>query len=217
MATVRVPLRRRIRRSRAARPSRATRLLIVGGKGGVGKTSCAAALAAAVARSAPHRRVLWSRPIPAHSLGDVFGQPLGARERRIRGAPGNLSRARSTRPGEWRARREQYRSRPRAFSRSACSVARGSDVDRAIIEELLALAPPGMDEIVGILTILTPGARVASSPRETDGKQSDGRFDVDWRQRTNGHTQRLLALPAQAQAWGGNHGGGPEIPRRCRL
>ena len=185
------------------RPSRATRLLIVGGKGGVGKTTCAAALAAAVARSAPHRRVLLVSTDPAHSLGDVFGQPIGARERRIRGAPGNLVAREIDAAREWRARREQYReSAARLLEIGSAQWSAALTVDRAIIEELLALAPPGMDEIVGILTILdalVPGPQLAA---ETDGKQSDGRFDlviVD--SAPTGHTQRLLALPAQAQAW----------------
>ena len=185
------------------RPSRATRLLIVGGKGGVGKTTCAAALAAAVARSAPHRRVLLVSTDPAHSLGDVFGQPIGARERRIRGGPGNLVAREIDAAREWRARREQYReSAARLLEIGSAQWNAALTVDRAIIEELFALAPPGMDEIVGILTILdalVPGPQLAA---ETGGKQSDGRFDlviVD--SAPTGHTQRLLALPAQAQAW----------------
>jgi arsenite-transporting ATPase len=185
------------------RPSRATRLLIVGGKGGVGKSTCAAALAAAVARGAPHRRVLLVSTDPAHSLGDVFGQPIGARERRIRGAPGNLVAREIDAAGEWRARREQYReSATRLLEIGSGQWSAALTVDRAIIEELLALAPPGMDEIVGILTILdalVPGPELAA---ESDGTQNDGRFDlviVD--SAPTGHTQRLLALPAQAQAW----------------
>ena len=185
------------------RPSPATRLLIVGGKGGVGKTTCAAALAAAVARSAPQRRVLLVSTDPAHSLGDVFDQPIGARERRIRGAPGNLVAREIDAAREWRARRELFEeSAARLLEIGSAQWSAALTVDRAIIEELLALAPPGMDEIVGILTILdalVPGPQLAA---ESNGKQSDGRFDlviVD--SAPTGHTQRLLALPAQAQAW----------------
>src|SRR5262249_57414500 len=45
----------------------------VGGKGGVGKTTCAAARAVAAADSG--RRVLIVSTDPAHSLLDVFGVP----------------------------------------------------------------------------------------------------------------------------------------------
>ena len=45
------------------------------GKGGVGKTTCAAATALTLAESG--RRVLVVSTDPAHSLGDVFGSPAG--------------------------------------------------------------------------------------------------------------------------------------------
>ena len=51
--------------------SDSTRLLLFGGKGGVGKTTCAAAAAVAAAARWPARRVLVISD-PAH-LGDAFG------------------------------------------------------------------------------------------------------------------------------------------------
>src|SRR5204863_1487029 len=55
-----------------------------GGKGGVGKTTCAAAAALVAARSA---RVLAVSTDPAHSLGDALAVHLTAHPRRITGAP----------------------------------------------------------------------------------------------------------------------------------
>lgn len=52
------------------------RLTIVGGKGGVGKTTVAAAIAWGMAKTHPERRVRVISIDPAHSLGDAFGQPL---------------------------------------------------------------------------------------------------------------------------------------------
>ena len=187
----------------ALRPSRMTRLLFVGGKGGVGKTTCAAALAAAVARAAPHRRVLLVSTDPAHSVGDVLGQRIGQRERRIRGGPGNLVAREIDAAREWQERREQYReSAARLLEIGSRGWIADLTVDRAIIEELFALAPPGMDEIVGILTMLealVPGTPPAA---RADGRPNEARFDlvvVDTA--PTGHTLRLLALPLQAQAW----------------
>ena len=46
-------------------------------KGGVGKTTCAAAVALAIAADAPSRPVHLLSTDPAHSLGDVLGQTIG--------------------------------------------------------------------------------------------------------------------------------------------
>ena len=48
---------------------RGTRLLFCGGKGGVGKTTVAAAIALRLARDSPGQRVLLLSTDPAHSLG----------------------------------------------------------------------------------------------------------------------------------------------------
>lgn len=53
------------------------RLIIVGGKGGVGKTTVAAAIAWGMAQQYPERRVRVISIDPAHSLGDAYGQSLG--------------------------------------------------------------------------------------------------------------------------------------------
>lgn len=57
------------------------RLLWVGGKGGVGKTTVSAALAILAARR--ERRVLVVSTDPAHSLGDAFDRELGDIPRRL--------------------------------------------------------------------------------------------------------------------------------------
>lgn len=57
------------------------RLLFVGGKGGVGKTTIAAALAIAAADRG--RRCLVVSTDPAHSLGDVFDVSVGGSEKRL--------------------------------------------------------------------------------------------------------------------------------------
>ncbi len=55
------------------------RLLLFGGKGGVGKSSCAAAVALRLAGELPARRVLILSTDPAHSLADVLGAPRTSR------------------------------------------------------------------------------------------------------------------------------------------
>jgi arsenite/tail-anchored protein-transporting ATPase len=57
------------------------RVLLFGGKGGVGKTTCAAATALAASRRG--RRVLLVSTDPAHSTSDIFERPFGATEQEI--------------------------------------------------------------------------------------------------------------------------------------
>lgn len=57
------------------------RVLFFGGKGGVGKTTCAAAVALAASRTG--RRVLLVSTDPAHSTSDVMGMPISGDETEI--------------------------------------------------------------------------------------------------------------------------------------
>lgn len=52
------------------------RLILVGGKGGVGKTTVSAAISWAMAQRHPHAAIRSISIDPAHSLGDAFGCPL---------------------------------------------------------------------------------------------------------------------------------------------
>jgi arsenite-transporting ATPase len=64
--------------------------VLFGGKGGVGKTTCAAAAAIDVALSAPDLRVLLLSADPAHSVGDVLEAAAGDDPHPIPGGPPNL-------------------------------------------------------------------------------------------------------------------------------
>lgn len=52
-------------------------LILIGGKGGVGKTTVAAGIGWALANRYPDRNIRMISIDPAHSLGDAFGQKLG--------------------------------------------------------------------------------------------------------------------------------------------
>jgi arsenite-transporting ATPase len=58
-----------------------TKLIMVGGKGGVGKTTCASAIAAEIAIKGKKVLVISSDPAP--SLSDIFETSIGSKETRI--------------------------------------------------------------------------------------------------------------------------------------
>jgi len=167
------------------------RLVLFGGKGGVGKTTCAAALAVAAARRWPHRRVLLISTDPAHSLSDVFGGKVSDAAGPIAGAPQNLD-VREIDPARILTRiRERYVDAiDRMFDRLAGSGSFDAAQDRSAMRALIELAPPGLDELMGVLEITDA---VSSTPPDWDLVVMDTA--------PTGHALRLLEMPALMQDW----------------
>jgi arsenite/tail-anchored protein-transporting ATPase len=159
-------------------------LLLFGGKGGVGKSTCAAATALELAES---RRVLLLSTDPAHSLGDVFGARLDNVPREIPGGPPSLHVREIDAASEMdRFRRKYVQAVDDAFAR----IARSAGGDQAAFRELIDLAPPGIDEVIAI-------ADVAETI--TEGK---GGYDVVVADTApTGHALRLLQTPAVLRDW----------------
>ena len=120
----------------------ACRLVIVAGKGGVGKTTVTAAMAVAAARLG--RRVLVVEVEGASGLGPLLGStaPLGYDDIVLRAA-GDRRRGRDPRPGRL-ARRRPHRLPERA--RHAPAVRAGSPAPGCI--DVVATAAPGLDDIL---------------------------------------------------------------------
>jgi arsenite/tail-anchored protein-transporting ATPase len=166
------------------------RLLLFGGKGGVGKTSCAAV--AALALAAAGRRVLLLSTDPAHSAADVLGLHLGDDEREVPGAPGLWARELDA-DRALAVARERYR---KAVDGLFDALRGGSRLDashdRAVVQDLIELAPPGIDELFALVAVTDaalahgPGARYETVVLDTA---------------PTGHTLRLLALPVAARQW----------------
>ena len=154
------------------------RILLFTGKGGVGKTTLAAATAARLAVGG--RKVLVASADPAHSLGDVFGRPA-RRTNRPKWTPA------CTRPTWTRAGSSTGRGRTSAASCAPWLA--GAGLDELDAEELTVL--PGVDELLA----LTEVARLARhGPWEV--------VVVDCG--PTAETLRLLALPeAVAATWTG--------------
>lgn len=115
------------------------RLLLFTGKGGVGKTTLAAATAATLAGQG--RRTLVVSTDPAHSLADAFGTPLGA-------TPVAVDRRLHAVQIDTRALVDTVWADLRGQLRSALT---GAGVDALDAEELTVL--PGVDEVLALTEV----------------------------------------------------------------
>jgi arsenite-transporting ATPase len=167
------------------------RILLFTGKGGVGKTTLAAATGAALA--ARGRKTLVVSTDPAHSLGDAFGRPLGAEPSEVDDllSAGQID-ARTLVDSTWH--------RLRAELRTALA---GAGLDTLDAEELTVL--PGVDELLA----LTEVRRLAE-----DGPWEAVVVDCG----PTAETLRLLALPEAVAGYltraSGRRGGLTESVRR---
>ena len=185
------------------------RMLLFGGKGGVGKTTTAAATAVRLARAESGRRVLLMSTDPAHSLADVFGAAVGDRPEGVRDAPKNLRVRELDAAAALGARRGALEAALNEIV-AAFGAQRGVDALRGGrgVGELIDLAPPGIDELLGVLAVAdllqpdthgTPGTALRP---EQDGRPSAASFDlIILDTAPTGHTLRLLELPGAAREW----------------
>jgi arsenite/tail-anchored protein-transporting ATPase len=164
------------------------RLLIFGGKGGVGKTTAAAAAALALAETQADARVLVFSTDPAHSLSDSFDEQIGELKRGVAGL-GNLD-AMEIDPG---ALFDELKNRYRAWTDELFESLTGGSgweiqFDREAMRELVSLAPPGVDEIAALSAI-------------SDLVGEDGYTSIVLDTAPTGHLIRFLELPGVALSW----------------
>ena len=156
----------------------ARRIVFVGGKGGVGKTTTAAALALAAAER--NRSCLVVSTDPAHSLGDVFGRSIGDAETtlapNLTGLEIDPDRAAAAHVAGVKERMKTL-VHPRLYG----------EIDRQLD---LAAHAPGASEAALLERVaeLLPAA--------------GSRFElVVFDTAPSGHTVRLLSLPEVMSAW----------------
>ena len=164
------------------------RLVIFGGKGGVGKTTAAASYALAVAAADETSRVLVFSTDPAHSLSDSFGEEVGELKRGVAGAA-NLDAMEIDPAARFEELKERYRRWTDELFESLTGGSRWEvQFDREAMRELVALAPPGIDEIAALSTV---------SDLIDEGRYTTIVLDTA----PTGHLLRFLELPEVALAW----------------
>lgn len=154
------------------------RVLFVGGKGGVGKTTVAGALSLGMAEEG--ERVLLVSTDPAHSLADLFDTRIGDEVREL--AP-RLHGLEIDPDGQVREYLAEVRRNLKSFVRPAMY----AEVDRQL--ELTRHAPGAVE--AALLD------RVTELMTDREGAYDRIVFDTA----PTGHTLRLLALPELMQAW----------------
>jgi arsenite/tail-anchored protein-transporting ATPase len=164
------------------------RIVIFGGKGGVGKTTAAASYALALAKAEAGKKVLVFSTDPAHSLSDSFAEEIGELKKGVAGVK-NLD-AMEIDPGKWF---EELKQRYRVWTDdlfTSLSGRAGMEIqfDREAMRELVELTPPGIDEIAALGTIseLLDEDRYDSIVLDTA---------------PTGHLIRFLELPEVALSW----------------
>ena len=150
------------------------------GKGGVGKTTVASALALHTAARQPRDSVLLMSTDPAHSLADTLQVKLGAGAKKLSGVRGRLS--------AWQINSEKEFQKFLAGNRDAILdiVERGTLFSREEIAPLLDTTLPGMAEVAALLAL--------------QELLENGEYDhiiVDTA--PFGHTLRLFELPSHFQ------------------
>ena len=156
------------------------RTSLVVGKGGVGKTTCAAALATMFARRGEHTLLVSTDP--AAALSNVIGEPVTSH-----GTPSVSQQHLDVRQLDANELRRAFLEQWRDVI--ADIVDRGTYLDRDDVDGLVDAALPGADEIFALLAL----AEVL-----TDPASAYRRVVIDTA--PTGHTLRLLALPETFRA-----------------
>ena len=163
-------------------------LVLIGGKGGVGKSSVAAATALELASQFPEKRILIFSTDPAHSLSDSFGQRIGAEITPIETIP-NLSAQEIDASKLLVDFKQRYRkSIDDVFSSFLGGSEMNVEFEQDVMERLLDLSPPGIDEVMALIEVM-----------ELMESHAFDVFVLDTA--PTGHLLRFLEMPEIASDW----------------
>src|SRR5208337_2430242 len=149
-----------------------------------GKTTLSCATAMRLAREFPEKRVLLFSTDPAHSLSACLQTQIGSRPVVV--FPG-LTAMEIDAKAEFEKLKTRYAEDLERFLKS---VSRGFDLtfDRVVLERMLDLSPPGLDEVMALTRLL-----------EFLAQDRYDLFVLDCA--STGHLIRLLELPDLINEW----------------
>jgi arsenite-transporting ATPase len=165
-------------------PDREMQLLLMAGKGGVGKTTLAAAIALRLGRDFPEKRILVFSIDPAHSLSACFDQEIGSTPRAV---AANVTAMELDAQAEFDQLKTAYQEELEAFL-SNLSANMDLTFDREVMERVLDLSPPGLDEVMALLV----------ATEHMENKEYD-LLILDCA--PTGHLLRLLQTPQVIDEW----------------
>ncbi len=157
----------------------ALKLILFGGKGGVGKTTCASS--AGLYLSSQGFKTLLISTDPAHSLSDSLGQKIGDEIKEVKGTK-NLSALEVNAQKALSQFKIKYESQiKKIFDTSTY-------LDQDDIDAFFSLPIPGIDEVMGFKTII-----------DLIDEAKFDKYIVDTA--PTGHALRLLTLPELLDEW----------------
>jgi len=157
----------------------ALKLILFGGKGGVGKTTCASSAGLYLAKEGFKTLVISTDP--AHSLSDSLGQKIGDEIKEVKGIK-NLSALEVNAQKALSQFKIKYESQiKKIFDTSTY-------LDQDDIDAFFSLPIPGIDEVMGFKTII-----------DLIDEAKFDKYIVDTA--PTGHALRLLALPQLLDEW----------------
>ena len=159
--------------------------IIVGGKGGVGKTSVASSIGLYLSNQFQDKKILLFSTDPAHSLSDSLDMKIG---NCITPVFPNLWAMEMNADRLFQDFKDSYQQDIHSMFEQF--LVKGMDIqfDRQVMAELFSMAPPGLDEIMAIDTIM-------------DLKQKN-KFDIIIIDSSpTGHLLRFLELPKLVRQW----------------
>jgi arsenite-transporting ATPase len=162
-------------------------LILFGGKGGVGKTTVAAATAIHLARGSEGKKTLLFSTDPAHSLSDSLDQPIGNRLTPVTGVEGLFALEMEAAELLEELKQEYVAEINEVFD-AFLGTTFDAPFDRKVMEELVSLTPPGLDEQMALMKIMD--------------FMDEGAFDLYVLDLApTGHALRFLEMPGLMRQW----------------